>query len=73
MFKLVLVCLGVICYIRNGITFKNFYVRIFVNTFMIAIQLVYKVVSYFMNIFFIKYGYTKNVVVILYFEIKVYN
>ena len=73
MFKLVLVYLGVTRYIRNVIKLMKFYVRIFVNIFMIAFKLIYKLVSYFMNIFFfIKYGYTKNVVIILNFEIKVY-
>ena len=52
MFKLVLVCLRVIRYIRNVITLKKLYVKIFIDVFMTAFKLVYKAVSYFMNIFF---------------------
>ena len=61
--KLVLLCLWVMCYVRNVIRFKNFYVRVFM--FMLAFELVYKVVSYSINVFLVSMDYTKNVVIIL--------
>ena len=57
---------------RNVILFKNVYVKTIVNMSMLAFKLLYKVVSCFRNIFFIKCGYAKHVVIILYFNINVY-